>query len=248
MPPAATFPRRVQQGNNNMIIIRNEKLIKRNGRIGQWMSLGALVVLAVAIYLSVKYPQLFLYSVVAMIVGFLMTQVGLSFSNRWGRSPRPDEQLDAALKGLPADTAIYHYVAAVPHVLVGPMGLWVLLPYHQRGRIAFEKNRWRLSGGGFMQSYMRIFGQEGIGRPELEAAYQMESLTKQLAQRMGEGIAPPVNAALVFSSEDIEIDGTESQLPALPIKKLKDFMRQRMRESTAPAPLIRQVKEALPQA
>jgi DNA-binding transcriptional regulator of glucitol operon len=231
-----------------MIIIRNERLIKRNGRIGQWMSLGALAVLAVAIYLSVKYPDLFLYSIVAMVVGFLMTQVGLSFSNRWGRSPRPDEQLDAALKGLPADTTIYHYVAAAPHLLVGPMGLWILLPYHQRGRIRFEKNRWRLSGGGFMQSYMRIFGQEGIGRPDLEAAYQVESLTKQLSQAMGDGTAPQVNAALVFSSQDIEIDGGESPLPALPIKKVKDFMRQKMRESTAPALLIRQVKEALPQA
>ncbi len=231
-----------------MIIIRNEKLIKRNGRIGQWMSLGALAVLAVAIYLSVKYPDLFVYSIAAMIVGFLMTQVGLSFSNRWGRSPRPDEQLDAALKGLPADTTIYHYVTAVPHLLVGPMGLWVLLPYHQRGRISFEKNRWRLSGGGFMQGYMRIFGQEGIGRPDLEAAFQVESVQKQLRQGMSDGNTPSVNVALVFSSEAMEIVSNDSPIPALPIKKLKDFMRQKIRESPTPPQLIRQVKEALPQS
>ncbi len=231
-----------------MIIIRNDKLIKRNGRIGQWLSLGALVVLAAAIYLSVKYPDLFLYSIAAMVAGFLMTQVGLSFSNRWGRSPRPDEQLDAALKGLPSDTTIYHYVAAAPHLLVGPMGLWVLLPYHQRGRIAYEKDRWRLSGGGFMQSYMRIFGQEGIGRPDLEAAYQVEAVTKELGRSMGDGAKPPVNAALVFSSEAMEIVSNDSPIPALPIKKLKDFMRQRIREAPAPAPLIREVKETLPQS
>ncbi len=231
-----------------MIIIRNEKLIKRNGRIGQWMSLGALAVLAVAIYLSVKYPDLFLYSIAAMITGFLMTQVGLSFSNRWGRSPRPDEQLDAALKGLPADTTIYHYVTAVPHLLVGPMGLWILLPYHQRGRIEFEKNRWRLSGGGFMQNYMRIFGQEGIGRPDLEAAFQVESAQKQLRKVMGNGDAPPLNVALVFSSEAMEIVSNDSPVPALPIKKLKDFMRQKIRESPTPQQLLRTVKEALPQS
>ncbi len=231
-----------------MIIIRNEKLIKRNGRIGQWMSLGALVVLAVAIYLSIKYPDLFIYSIAAMVAGFLMTQVGLSFSNRWGRSPRPDEQLDAALKGLPADTTIYHYVTTVPHLLVGPMGLWILLPYHQRGRIAFEKNRWRLSGGGFMQGYMRIFGQEGIGRPDLEAAYQTEALQKQLQKSLGDGDAPPVNVALVFSSESMEIVTNDSPIPALPMKKLKDFLRQKIRQSPAPAPLIRQVKQALPQS
>lgn len=230
-----------------MIIIRNEKLIKRNGRIGQWMSLGALVVLAVAIYLSVKQPELFLYAVTAMVIGFLMTQVGLSFSNRWGRSPRPDEQLDAALKGLPADTTIYHYVTPVPHLLVGPMGIWVLLPYHQRGRITYEKNRWRLSGGGFMQGYMRIFGQEGIGRPDVDAAYQVEAITKHLSKSMGDGGSPTINAALLFSSEDMEIESGDSPIPALPLKKLKDFMRQKIREAAAPALLIRQAKESLPQ-
>ncbi len=230
-----------------MIIVRDEKLIKRNGRIGQWMSLGALAVLGVGIYISIQHAELFIYSLAAMIVGFLMTQVGLSFSNRWGRSPRPDEQLDAALKGLPSDTEIYHYVAAVPHLLVGPMGLWVLLPYHQRGRVAFEKNRWRLTGGGFLQGYMRIFGQEGIGRPELEAGYQVETVIKELGRSLGEGTTPPVNAAMVFSSPDIEIVPNDSSIPALPIKKLKDFMRQKVRETATPAATIDRVKEALPQ-
>ena len=231
-----------------MIIIRDDKLIKRNGRIGQWMSLGALVVLGIAIYISVKYPELFLYALTAMVVGFLMTQVGLSFSNRWGRSPRPDEQLDAALKGLPSNTTLYHYTTPVPHLLVGPMGVWVLLPYHQRGRVAFERNRWRLTGGGLMQGYMRIFGQEGIGRPELDAAYQVESVTRLLSKDFEGGNEPPVKAALVFSSEDLEIVNNDSPIPAMPMKKLKDFMRQRTREATTPQGLIKQVKDALPGA
>lgn len=231
-----------------MIIVRNDKLIKRNGRIGQWMSLGALVVLGIAIYISLQRPELFPYAVTAMVVGYLMTQVGLSFSNRWGRSPRPDEQLDAALKGLPADTAIYHYVTPVPHLLVGPMGIWVVLPYHQRGRIAYLKNRWRLSGGGFMQGYMRLFGQEGIGRPELDAAYQVEAITKYLSKSMGDGNAPAVHAALVFSNEEMEIESNDSPIPALAMKKLKDFMRQKMREAPTTALAIQQVKQALPEA
>ncbi len=230
-----------------MIVVRDDKLIKRNGRIGQWMSLGALVVLAIAIYLSVKYPNLFIYALSAMILGFLMTQVGLSYSNRWGRSPRPDEQLDAALKGLPSDTTIYHYVTPVPHFLVGPMGLWVLLPYHQRGRITYEKNRWHLSGGGFMQGYMRIFGQEGIGRPDIDASYQIELMSKHLRKLMTDGDAPTVGAALVFSSSDIEIISSESPIAALPIKKLKDFMRQRMREAPASTLEIKRVTSILPQ-
>jgi hypothetical protein len=230
-----------------MIIVRNDKLIKRNGRIGQWTSLAALGVLGIGMYLNFTKPTLWFYSIGALVLGFIMTQIGLSFSNRWGRSPRPDEQLDSALKGLPADSAIYHYTTAVPHLLAGPMGLWVLLPYSQGGKLAFKNNRWRLSGGGFVQWYLGIFGQGGIGRPDLEAAYQVEAMKRHLAKNMGEGSVPQVHAALVFSNDRIEIDGNEAPVPALQIRKLKDFMRQRIREGAAPSALVRQIKEHLPQ-
>ncbi len=109
-----------------MRIIKNEKLIKRNARIGQYTSFAALAVLFVGMYISVKRTDLFIYAVIALILGFTMTQVGMFFSNRWGRSPRPDEQLDAALKGLPGDTVMYHYVTPAAHLLVGAPGLGVL--------------------------------------------------------------------------------------------------------------------------
>jgi hypothetical protein len=230
-----------------MIVIRNEKLIKRNGRIGQWTSLAALGVLGVGMYLSFQRPDLFVYSIGALILGFTMTQVGMFFSNRWGRSPRPDEQLDLALKGLPGDTTIYHYVTTVPHLLVGSMGLWVLLPYHQRGQVTYQKNRWRVSGGGFMQAYMTIFGQEGLGRPDLDASSQIESVRKHLAETIDEGLVPPINAALVFSSDKVEITSSDAPVPAVHIRKLKDFMRQRAKEAATPADTIRRVKECLPE-
>ena len=148
-----------------MKIIKNEKLIKRNGAIGNWISLGALAVLAGGMYISFTRPDLFTYSLICLVLGFMMTQVGMYMGNRWGRSPRRDERIDAGLKGLHSEFSIYHYTAPVPHLLVGPSGVWVILPYQQAGTAYYEKNRWRIKGGGFMQTYMQIFGQEGIGRP-----------------------------------------------------------------------------------
>jgi hypothetical protein len=142
-----------------MKIIKNEKLIKRNGAIGNWTSLAALGVLGLGMYLSITRRELFAYYLVALILGFTLTQVGMYLGNKFGRSPRPDERLDAGLKGLQNEYVIYHYTTPASHLLVGPAGVWVLLPYHQRGQVIFRKNRWRLSGGGFAQSYMRIFGQ-----------------------------------------------------------------------------------------
>jgi hypothetical protein len=230
-----------------MRVIKNESLIKRNGRIGQWTSLGALGVLGVGMYLSFQRPDLFAYSIGALLLGFAMTQVGMYFSNRWGRSPRPDEQLDTGLKGLPGDATIYHYVSPVPHLLVGPMGLWILLPFHQRGKLTYAKNRWRLSGGGFMQSYMALFGQEGLGRPDVDANDQVQALRRHLEKNMGTDMIPPINAAMVFTSDKVEIDSQNSPLPALQIKKLKDFMRQKSKENTPPADTMLEVKKCLPQ-
>ena len=138
-----------------MKIIKNEKRINRNGRIGRWAILSALVILGTGMYLSVTNntdPQMFTYSAVALIVGFVLMQIGIYMGNRYGRSPRPDEKLDTGLKGLQNDFALYHYSTPVSHLLLGPAGVWILLPYHQRGQATFKKNRWQMSGGGFAQA------------------------------------------------------------------------------------------------
>ncbi len=210
-----------------MKIIKNEKLIERNGKIGQWISLAALVVLGFGMYISFSKPELFTYSLVCLAVGFIMTQVGMYMGNRWGRSPRPDEKFDAGLKGLHSDFNMYHYSSPVSHLLVGPSGVWILLPYHQRGKVAFAKNRWKMSGGGFMQGYMRIFGQESIGRPELDAENEVLTLKKFFAKKMEEPNIPvPIRPILVFTSDEVELDAGESPIPAIKLKQLKEFMRQ----------------------
>lgn len=228
-----------------MRIVKNEKLIKRNAKIGQYTSFAALAVLGVGMYISIKRADLFVYALLALILGFTMTQIGMFFSNRWGRSPRPDEQLDAALKGLPGDTVLYHYVTPVAHLLVGPAGLWILQTYHQKGRVTYSRDRWRLSGGGFMQAYMSIFGQEGIGRPDVDIEHETSALKKYLAKHMEEQEIPEVQAALVFTNDDTEIDAPDAPAPALKAKQLKDFLRQRAKDRSVGLLLLEKIKSVL---
>jgi hypothetical protein len=209
-----------------MKIIKNEKLIKRNGTIGQYLSLGALVVLGVGMYISFTRPELFTISLICLAVGFIMTQVGMYMGTRYGRSPRPDERLDAGLKGLHSDFHMLHYTAPVSHLLVGPSGVWVILPFQQGGQIFFDKKRWRVRGGGFFQAYMRVFGQEGIGRPDLEAEGEASSLKKFLVKNLGESNVPEIKPILVFTNEKVELEAGESPIPAMKLKQLKEFMRQ----------------------
>ncbi|HAV76071.1 MAG TPA: hypothetical protein DCX53_01820, partial [Anaerolineae bacterium] len=70
-------------------------LIKRNGQIGQYTSLAALLVLGGGMYISFTNTDLFVYSIAALLIGFTLTQIGMYMGNRYGRRPRPDEKLDA---------------------------------------------------------------------------------------------------------------------------------------------------------
>jgi hypothetical protein len=206
-----------------MDVIINDRLVKRNARIGQISSITGLVVLAGGMYISFTQPELFQWSLAALLVGFALSQVGIYFGNRWGRRPRPDELLNQALKGLDGRYKLYHYASPASHLLVGPSGVWVLLPRHQRGRITFENGRWRQRGGNI---YLKIFAQEGLGRPDLEIASEIDALKRRLAQIFPEEDIPEVQAALIFTNERAEVEADDAPAPTLHIRRLKDFIRK----------------------
>jgi hypothetical protein len=173
-------------------------------------------------------------------------QKRLYFVNRYGGKPRMDERLDAALKGLPGDFAIYHFTTPASHLLVGPAGVWALIPYRLRGMVEFRKNRWRVGGGGFLQAYMSIFGQEGIGRPDLDAENEIGKVKKLLAKHFEESEIPEVNAVLVFTNELAAIQAEGAPLSALKADQLKSFIRQKVKEKLITQAQLAAVKTALP--
>jgi hypothetical protein len=94
---------------------------------------------------------------------------------------------------------------------------------------------------------MTIFGQEGIGRPDAEADTQIQAVKKHLAKSMEEASVPPIQAVLVFTSDQADIQADSAPLPAVHLKKLKDFIRQRSKETSLPSLMLQQVKACLPQ-
>lgn len=231
-----------------MKIVANTKLINRNKKIASYTMLAALVVLGVGLYFSFQ-PALFSYSIFALIAGFLVSQFGMYFTNRWGRSPRPDEVLTSSLKGLDDRYTLYHFTGPVPHMLVGPSGVWVLQPYFQRGKIVYTKNRWRQTGGGIGLAYMKLFGQEGLGRPDLEVKSSIDDVNKFLHKELSEETSVPVNAVLVFTHPQVEVDAPDAPIATLKADKLKDYIRKRQKELSKdfPVEVMKQVTTVLPE-
>lgn len=214
-----------------MKIITNEKLIKRNATIGKYSGFLSLLILGGGLYVSFQHPELVWLSLTALILGFIISQMSMYYVNRWGRSPRPDEALDAALKGLDDRYAIYHYTAPASHLLVGPAGVWALLPYHHKGKITYneEKERWKREGGNL---YMRIFAQDSIGRPSKDIDLERQDVQKALSE-IPDFEVPPIRAALIFTSEEAEVEAEDAPSPTLHALQLKKFIRKRAKSSEA---------------
>ncbi|HPS41155.1 MAG TPA: hypothetical protein PK040_01030 [Anaerolineaceae bacterium] len=227
-----------------MRIISNDKLIKRNGRIGNITSLASIVVLGAGMVLSFtdKDGSKIPYTFAALIVGFLMFQVGNFFMSKWGKSPRPDELISSALKGLDDKYTLYHYTTPVSHLLVGPSGVHCLVPLNQAGEITYDelRQRWKHKGGNF---FMKTFGGESLGRPENEVRYTLGDAAKLLKDK-SISIDPFVpEAVLVFTNPKAELSGEDSPVQALQAAKLKEFIRKKAKEKLFPVNLIKQFEE-----
>ena len=229
-----------------MNIYTNESLVRRNARIAQISMLAGLLILAGGMFISFRMPEQFGLSLAALMAGFALSQIGIYFSNRWGRRPRPDELLNQALKGLDDKYALYHYKTPVSHLLVGPPGIWMLMPRHQRGTITFQNGRWKQRGGNL---YMKIFAQEGLGRPDLEVTSETETLKRYLDQRIeDESILPPIQTALIFTHPKANINIPEDENPpaeTIPLNKLKDLIRKKAKEKVLSPGKAEQIKQAI---
>ena len=92
---------------------------------------------------------------------------------------------------------------------------------------------------------MRIFGKEGLGRPDIEIDNEIKALRKYLLKHLEESEIPELNALMVFTNENVEVNGEGSPVPAMKLKQLKDFFRQKTKEKKLPAETLNKLKSVL---
>ena len=228
-----------------MKIIRNDRLIRRNSRIGGAATLIGLALLVGGMIVTFAIPSLLALSWLFLLAGFMVSQMGVYYGGKFGRSPRPDELLDRSLKGMDERYTIYHYIGPVPHLLIGPAGLWILLPRNQNGKIVYTKGRWRQTKTGCLQAYLRFFAQEGIGRPDLDIPVETQSLIKYFNKNQPEMEIPPIQTALVFTNENTELDLDDAPTPSLPAKELKEFIRKKAKEQSFSMTKVKEITAGL---
>jgi hypothetical protein len=210
-----------------MRLVTNEPLIKRNATIGNYATTAGLVVLVGGLIVSF-YGRDNTSAVVQMIpfftllIGFILSNLGIYFKNRYGREPRSDVALSAALKGFDDKYHLYNFYLPAPHCLIAPTGVYAITPKFQSGVVQWDGKRWKHKNANVFLSF---FGQEGLANPNAEAAADAESLAKFLAKKLG-GDIPPVQSLIVFYNDKATIEAENPPIPTLHAKQLKEYLRK----------------------
>jgi hypothetical protein len=225
-----------------MQVITNEKLIKNRARLGRVASFAGLGILLLGLVASL-YSQWLLASFGCLLVGFLLSQVGIYNANRWVKEPRPDQTLDKILKGFDNRYSLYNYVLRAPHVLLTPFGLCVINPKHQAGKVCCQGEKWRHEAG-WRQGILRFFGQEGLGNPTKEVRAEVGRLSKW-ASGQGSKWEVPIEGVIVFTNPEVDLEIENPTVPVLDGKRFKSFLRSMSKERPIPGGQRKQLAEIL---
>jgi hypothetical protein len=175
-----------------------------------------------------------------LILGFILINIGSSFTNRWGRTPPPDQAVDDVLKGLDDHYTIVHFRLGAEHALFTPNGIVAVLGKYERGTVSYDGKKWRQSG---VSGFMKFFGTEALGNPSADSQFEAESLIRKLRKILKTNEVPPVQPIIAFVNDATRVEAESSPVPALHASKVKDFIRRLPKTPTLRPDQFRQVLE-----
>lgn len=210
----------------------NESKIRVNVGIGRWLSLAGLGVLLVGMVVSIVKPDLVIVSLLCLALGFLASTIGAYYANRWTKSPRPDEVLNQALKGISNKYHIYHYLLPLPHVLLGPAGLFIFRVYLHEGPVTYDGNKWKQKFN--LLRFLGFSGQEALADPVRDVQYDQQRFANWLKKRLPENESPPITSVIVFTRDNVQLDVAKTEVPVLDRRQLKGWIRNQLKELPQP--------------
>jgi hypothetical protein len=230
-----------------MKISNNNHLIQRNKKISQIVLYSALALLVIGLIWSFTGADMTQYTIAYLILipAYILVQISIYLANKWGRSPRPDEIIGLSLKGLNDQYTLYNYNTGVPHLLVGPAGIWIIKPYHQYGTITFnpEKKRYEQKGGA--NFIAKLFGQEGLTNIEHESKIALRDFEIYIKKN---NIAMNMDPKIVnvFYFEKADINAKNAPEITIHCEKLKEMIRGQAKINPLKDEAINQIRKQLP--
>jgi len=202
----------------------NEKLIDRNKKIGNILTILGAAILIGGLILNIRPdPTRTLLSLVALIVGFVVAQISSFYVSRFVRKPRFDEIIAENLSKLNNDYTFYAYFGPVPMLLTGPHGIWIPIPITASGEIYYN-GKWKQRGGNF---FLKLFGQENLGKPEKDIKDRESRVRQVLEEKLVRSEIPTINEILVSLHPRATIgDVEDAPTPIVTVDALRRTIRK----------------------
>jgi hypothetical protein len=218
----------------------NDRAINFKAKLAKVLTYGGLGIVVVIFIMSFQEKVLTNTLLIVVLVGMLLSQYGIFLDNRWGKRPRIDEVFDQALKGLDSKYSIFHYGLGANHVLIGPSGVYALVPVVFEGEITFDGSRWwrtRVRRGKEQKRAMKNL--------TTDAAIEVRALNKSLQKKLVDQELPDVKPILVFLHSGATLKVEHAPITAVHLKKLKAAIRKFDRGQTLDQGKVLQLADSL---
>jgi hypothetical protein len=226
-----------------MKITSNEKEIDKNTKIGFWSVLVSYPILTWAAILFLISEENLKTSFPMMLIGVILFQIGRTF-RPWGRGAH--SQFNKALGKLGKEYHIFHFRKNISHLLVGPAGIWLLVPHYSKEDVKYHEKsqKWKPDYASFSKKIGSIF-KDRFGRPDMELLIESDTLDKFLQKFWKFEEAPHIDGVIVFMNDTINLDTKNSPIPSIKLSKLKEFFRKKEKEATISDKMIKNFIEVL---
>ncbi len=230
-----------------MKVLTNHELIASRQRLGRYAAFSGLLVLMAGLFISFRWQNLQMVAVsyAALIVGMLLSSIGIYLADKWVQEPRADQALAQALKGFDDRYHLYNHVLPVEHVLVSPFGVTVFTIKRQADRVIYRNGKWQHQQN--ILKRLQSLSREKLGDPIRQIEEEVQKMKGFLQQHLGD-VDIPVDGAVVFVNPKVELDLEGAPAEVLHVKKLKAYLRRKNKqERRLPEETYRQLVELLDQ-
>ncbi len=237
-----------------MNVILNLNLIRRSRAFSKICFYAFLIFITLGLVLlfypitQIPFIDL-LIAVFLLLIGYAFLRINMRMSNRWEGTPRIDEKLTDALKGLSSDYYLCHYITYNAHVLVGTSRIWLLDTTEFSGEIYFddEKNRWaQKHTGTAIERFLKAEKFPAISKLKMQATKDwvktIEVIKKQYGTSTTDNLPDP-EYRMVFLNEKASFPQADAFSNYSRLDNLKDLIRKQTGTSSKPNNAIRQLIE-----
>jgi hypothetical protein len=217
-----------------MRVRTNDRLVSKRRRLALFLSLGGIAVLGAGLAVNMfgirseagglSYTTL---SYGALVVGTIVSWIGVSVSDRWTLPPRADLALESGLKGSGQAYKLYNWLLPAEHVLLAPWGLVLFVVYNCDGPVSIHGGRWKDARPWWRRAMS--LGRRPVHEPSRLLSVETGALAAQIAARDESGDLDEVTmeGIAVFSRPGVQISVEMPSVPALRADDLGDWLRQK---------------------